>query len=270
VQIDEARQIIAQYLPQYVATRRDHVKSLAEWAVSTPVILDGKPFAFERHEYLVEPYNDTHPNQVELKATQLGLTTRALLRALYAARYRKFKGILYLFPSKTDVLDFSKSRVGPLIEDNPDTIGTWVKDTDAAGIKQIQNTFLYLRGMVSRVGLKSAPADMIIFDELDEAPQNAVDMAFERLAHSEYKEVHKLSNPTLPDYGIDKAFQATDQRYWLLKCEGCGHYNCLEDIFMAVKPPEVPKCFKVRTDGEIILACEKCHKALNPSIGVGA
>ncbi len=44
--------------------------------------------------------------------------------------------------------------------------------------------FFYLRGMTSRVGLKSVPVDFIIFDELDEAPQNAVDMAMERMGHS--------------------------------------------------------------------------------------
>jgi len=68
--------------------------------------------------------------------------------------------------------------------------------------------------MNSRVSLKSIPVDYIIFDELDEAPQNSIDMAMERMAHSEFKNVLKLSNPTLPDYGIDKTFQETDQRYW--------------------------------------------------------
>ena len=86
------------------------------------------------------------------------------------------------------MLDFSKGRISPLIDDNPETIGKWVTDTDAAGIKRIWNTFLYLRGMVSRVGLKSIPVDLIIYDELDEAPQKAVDMAQERMGHSELKE----------------------------------------------------------------------------------
>ena len=81
------------------------------------------------------------------------------------------------------------------------------------------------------MGLKSVPVDFIVFDELDEAPQKAVDMAMQRMAHSEVKEWLKLSNPTIPDYGIDKAFQETDQRYWLLKCPSCGHYTCLEDTF---------------------------------------
>jgi hypothetical protein len=32
------------------------------------VILDGRPFSFNRHEYLIEPYKDDHPHQVEEKA----------------------------------------------------------------------------------------------------------------------------------------------------------------------------------------------------------
>jgi hypothetical protein len=71
--------------------------------------------------------------------------------------------------------------------------------------------------MQSRVGLKSIPVDLIVFDELDEAPQKAVDMAMERMGLSEFKEVLMLSNPTINDYGIDKFFQETDQRYWLIE-----------------------------------------------------
>lgn len=222
------------------------------------MILDGKPFTFGNHEYLIEPYADNHPDQTFMKAAQLGLTSLAMLRSVYGARYRRFKGILYLFPSRSDVIDFSKGRITPLIEDNPDSIGSWVRDTDAANIKQVWSAFLYFRGMRSRAGLKSVPIDFTIMDELDEAPPNAIDMAMERMAHSEFKEVLKLSNPTLPDYGIDKAFQETDQRYWLLKCEKCGDYTCLEDIF--------PDCL-VTINGHVIRTCQKCNSELNPSIG---
>ena len=233
-------------------------KPLGQWACELPIILDGKPFTFEKHEYLREPYADNHPDQTFMKAAQLGLTSLAMLRAIYAARYRRLKGILYLFPSRSDVIDFSKGRVTPLIEDNPDSIGSWIRETDAAGIKQVWSCFLYFRGMRSRPGLKSVPIDFLIMDELDEAAQNAVDMAMERMAHSEFKEVLKLSNPSLPDYGIDKAFQETDQRYWLLKCSKCGASTCLEDTF--------PDCLMC-TNGRVIRACQKCGAELNPSIG---
>lgn len=234
------------------------VLPLAEWVASSGIILDGRPFTFDRHEYLIAPYGDQHPDQVEMKATQMGLTSKAMLRTMYAARYGDYRGILYLFPSKSDVLDFSKGRISPLIADNPDTIGKWVTDTDAAGIKKIWNTFLYLRGMKSRIGLKSVPADLIVYDELDEAPQKGIDMAQERMAHSEIKESLKLSNPTIPDYGIDKAFQLTDQRYWLLKCPSCGHHTCLEDTF--------PSCL-MEVQGRVIRACEKCQSELDPAVG---
>jgi hypothetical protein len=67
-----------------------------------------------------------------------------------------------------------------------------------------------------------------------------------------------LSNPTLPDYSITAAFKETDQRYWLLKCEKCGEYTCLEDRF--------PDCL-ITVKGQVIRACQKCHSDLNPSIG---
>lgn len=594
--------------------------TLSDWCSKTPVILDGNNFSFKRHEYLIDPYQDTHNCIIEEKAAQMGLTSKAMLSALYGARYKGYRGILYLFPSKSDVLDFSKGRITPLIDDNPDTIGSWLRDTDAAGIKEIWNSFLYLRGMQSKIGLKchddktevlthsgwkffseidlcdelatrspsgqfmwqspleiysyehmgtmlrfkengfdacvtpnhrmlltktdkpdfewmdiaenaktvphsaivrtskgwkgiipedviidgrdekgmkrfiilpgnkknsgwesfgrnperrirlsdfvaflglyvaegccsgvksgkrdfgrvhisqekkskhfneiesllkriplnwkynghcfragdmamadilfpfgnkytkslpdwvldlptkyleilwewavkgdghktesgytnyatvskkladqfqeilqkcgrsasilvqksygkhsvkngreikettpcylvserrsrcsvvpvpevtyyngkvycaavpngtlytrrngyamwsgnSIPVDYIIFDELDEAPQNAIDMAMERMSHSEFKKVLKLSNPTLPDYGIDRAFQETDQRYWLLKCEHCGDHTCLEDTF--------PDCLSER-DGRVIRTCSKCRGEINPAIG---
>jgi hypothetical protein len=231
---------------------------LADWAQKAPVILDGKPFTFRRHEYLIEPYNNNHQHIVEEKAAQMGLTSKAMVRLTYKARYGGYRGILYLFPSKSDVTDFSKGRIDPLIEDNPGTIGKWIRDTDAANIKRIWNSFLYLRGMHSRIGLKSVPADLIIFDELDEAPQNAVDMAMERMSHSEIREVLKLSNPTLPGYGIDKAFQETDMRYWLLKCQKCGEYTCLEDEF--------PNCL-LRLGDTVIRACKSCKSELDPAVG---
>jgi hypothetical protein len=99
--------------------RGETYQSIGAWAEGNPVILDGRPFTFHKHEYLRTPYHDDHPFMVEIKAAQLGLTTKAMLKAMYHARYRDYRGILYLFPSRSDVLDFSKGRISPLIEDNP-------------------------------------------------------------------------------------------------------------------------------------------------------
>ncbi len=94
----------------------------------------------------------------------------------------------------------------PLIEENA-FLQKAMTDTDTAGLKRIEGSYLYLRGMRSPIGIKSVPADMIVFDELDEATPDAKTRAKERLSHSSYKRVIELSNPSIPDFGIDEAFQ---------------------------------------------------------------
>jgi hypothetical protein len=243
---------------QQVISAETAPPEFSDWLIKENVILDGKPFSFKGHEYLIEPYKDMHPFQVEIKATQLGLTSKALLRVLYGCRYGNYRGIAYLFPSRTDVTDLSRTRLTPLIEDNPGNIGQWIRDTDSANVKKIWNSFLYLRGMKSRVGLKSVPIDFEVFDELDEAPPNSVDMALERMAHSEQGHLLFLSNPTTPDYGIDRLFQTTDQQYWLLKCPACNEYTNLVDTF--------PECLQT-VRGRTYRACMKCGQELDPAKG---
>ena len=154
-----------------------------------------------------------------MKASQVGGSVYAILRALHACL--SGLNVIYFFPTRTDVLEFSKSRVGPLIEFNP-FLSRMVRDTDTAGLKKIGHAHLHLRGMQSSVQMKSVPADVLIFDELDEASPDSKAMARERLAHSEYKRMIELSNPSLPDYGIDEAFRDSDQRQWFTKCSGCA------------------------------------------------
>jgi hypothetical protein len=125
-----------------------------EWVEQAGIILDGRPFSFDRHEYLRMPYQDDHPHIVECKAAQMGITSKAMLKAVYGARFKGYRGILYLFPSRSDVTDFSKGRIDPLIDENPETIGKWVRDTDAANIKRIWDAFLYLRGYEKQIRIK--------------------------------------------------------------------------------------------------------------------
>lgn len=183
---------------------------LALWAKHR-IRLDGKPFSFEGHAYLQALYDDTAPHVVLEKAAQIGGTTWAILRSLHACLTGL--NVIYFFPTRTDVLDFSKSRVAPLIADNR-FLAKNMRETDTAGLKQVGSAHLYLRGMQSAVGMKSVPADMIVFDELDEVTPDAKTRAKERLSHSDYRRVIELSNPSLPGYGIDEAYQASDQRHW--------------------------------------------------------
>ena len=221
--------------------------------------LDGRPFSFAGHEYLRGIFDDTSQHVVLSKAAQIGGTTWAILRSVHACRQGLNVG--YYFPTKTDVLEFSKSRVAPLLAENP-SLSKLVRETNTAGLKQIGEGYLYLRGMQSTVGMKSIPVDMIVFDELDEATPEAKAMAKERLSHSDYRRIVELSNPSLPDYGIDEVFQKSDQRHWTLKCPGCNAWVCLEKEFPHKLGQEV-KIILPCKDGGFYRACPKCQAELN-------
>ncbi len=173
--------------------------------------------------------------------------------------------VIYFFPTRTDVLEFSKSRVTPLLADNSFLLRA-VRDTDTAGLKRIGDAHLYFRGMKSTVGMKSVPADMLVFDELDETTPDAKALARERLSHSDYRRMLQLSNPTLPDYGIDEAFQQSDQRHWTLKCPGCGAWTALDQAFPRKLGEEVP-IIRPRPDGGFYRACPKCQAELDLAAG---
>ncbi|MBU1320377.1 MAG: phage terminase large subunit family protein [candidate division Zixibacteria bacterium] len=235
---------------------------LAEWAVER-VRLEGLPFRFEGHEYLRAIYDDTSPYVVLSKAAQIGGTTWAILRSLHACLTGL--NVVYFFPTRTDVLDFSKTRVSPLLADNP-FLSEMMTDTDTAGLKRIGDSYLYLRGMQSTVGMKSVPADMVVFDELDETSPAAKAMAKERLAHSDYKRIIELSNPSLPEYGIDEQYQKSDQRHWTLRCPACGHWTAPVKEF-PVRLGQDVKIIRRRSDGTYFLACTKCGGELDIAAG---
>ena len=243
-------------------TTRAASEPLADWALRR-IRLDGRPFRFDGHEYLRAIYDDTVPHIVLSKAAQIGGTTWAILKAFHACAMGL--NCLYLFPTKTDVLEFSKSRVAPMLADNR-FLGSLVRDTDTAGLKRIGDAHLYLRGMQSTVGIKSIPVDMVVFDELDEATPEAKTLAKERLSHSDYKRVIELSNPSLPSYGIDEAFQLSDQRHWTVRCESCATWTAPDKVFPDKLGAEVT-VIREREDGSAYRACPKCGSELDMAVG---
>jgi len=231
---------------------------LAEWAVRR-IRLSGKPFSFEGHAYLKAIYDDPAQHVVLIKAAQIGGTTWAILRAIHACAMG-LSG-MYFFPTRTDVLEFSKSRVGPLLQDNP-FLSRLMTDTDTAGLKRIGSAYLYLRGMQSTVGMKSVPADWLVFDELDEATPEAKSLAKERMSHSDYKRLVELSNPSLPCYGIDEAYQLSDQRHWTVRCDACGTWTALDKEFPLKLGQEV-RIIREREDDTSYRACPRCDEELD-------
>lgn len=227
------------------------------FVTKVPVIIDGKPFDLKRHAYQEQILKDLHPDQTYQKAAQMGASLIEIMECLWLARYKFPHGILYLIPTKTDVIDFSKKKFSKVVEENP-CFQDWIRDTDTTGLKRVGKSFILFRGMKSAVGLKVQDVDMIVYDEIEEASQLAIDLAEKRTDHSNFKWRRRLSVPSDYDVGINSYFQNTDERHWMLKCKACNAWHCLEEEF-----PE----FLHDLGGRVVRSCTKCGKELDPQIG---
>ena len=240
----------------------------AYWAWYNRIQLQHGQFSFADHEYQREPMSYTGRRKCCLKATQGGFTEGEVLISLHGMIVGRYPlGVLYMFPTTDDIGEFSKSRFGPMISANHRTIGQYVRNTDTAALKQVGHANLFLRGARlnqkieedSRESskLRGISVDRCVFDEYDLMDPDAVAKARGRVGHSTVKEEIFLSNPTLPDFGIDLIFRQSDQRHWFRRC-GCGAFTCAELSF--------PECVRLYPKGESVdgklgyIACSKCGK----------
>ena len=241
----------------------------AYWANLNRIKLQKGVWSFDRREYLIEPMQSRVRRRCYMKATQGGFTETEVNQCLHGMIHGRYaRGVLYLFPTTWDVGEFSKARFGPLIKANPRAIGKYVQNTDTTSLKKVGDAFLYLRGGTlsqhldidarEASKLRSISVDKCVFDELDLMDPDAIGKAKGRMGDSDVKEEVYISNPTLPDFGIARIFEKSDQRHWHRKCT-CGEYTCAE--------LEFPSCVKYRKDGTGYIACKKCGKEVLPFPG---
>lgn len=241
-------------------------KTLRQWIDDANIFIKGKKYSTEKHEYLDQIIDDTHPYQVFRKGAQVGISTTMLLKSLWVADCIGRKCVYY-FQDDSAVSDFSNDRCMPMIEAS-NYLSQRVRSTNNVGLKQVGPGSLYFRGLFTKGKVKSVDADAIYLDELDEAkPQNVV-MAIDRLMHSDLQWVTSLSQPSYPGIGIDGEFADTDQHFWHIRCDGCGHWNCLDlnfpSNFIAI-PSEKRKLY--HEDQTHYRGCTKCQTQLRMGHG---
>ncbi len=245
------------------------------WAICNKIKLMGNTtFTLEGCGYMQTIMNDPARFMAVMKGTQARITTAFMLRSIHHLRYRVYpQGVIYYFPSRDAVEDFSKTRFTPLINDNP-CIKIHLRSTDSVFVKKVGKSFLTLKGATATknigghkkdsMAVRSTPADEAILDERDLFDQAIVDMIPDRLLNSKFKRIVNLGSPTIPDFGISKEFGLSDQKNSMIKCLACGAYTCLVDDF-----PNSVNYQKATTHEDYVayFACIKCKKEINPFSG---
>lgn len=239
------------------------------WSVKNEIkLLGGTIFTLDGCEYMGDIMRDGARHIAVMKGAQARMTTLFILRVIHALINRLHpQGSIYYFPNQDAAEKFSKSRIGPLIADNP-CIRRHLRNTNSVSIKRVGDTFLSLLGAKATVNLqgkkdsvsvRSTPADEVIRDERDLFDDDMADMTFDRLMGSDFKLEVDLGTPTIPDIGIDKIFGESDQKYRMIKCMACNGYTCI-----ALEFPKSIKYFRSTTHEryEPYYACIKCGKRI--------
>ncbi len=242
--------------------------SRVDWALAYASV-DGRPFSFERHEYLRGLYECEHPHIVIEKAAQMGGSVFGILDALWALDTGRARRAVYFFPTARDMEDFARDRVRPFVS-GCQRLAARTRGADNAHCLQFaadgdsDAASLYFRGMKSKVATSSIPADLVMIDERDKVAEEDYALALKRLSHSEKALLREACTPTVADYGIDAVFERSDMRFWTLRCERCGAENQPEKTF---REDGGPDRVLYERGGDVWLGCRKCGARLDPAAG---
>lgn len=253
--------------------------SYSEW-IKANTRLAGRSFTTKDREYQDAILNDMAVDLVVKKPSQVGMTEVQVRKMLaFLTRNRGTTGI-FSFPNDVMFKRNSKTRIRPLISSTPVFNASAFDDkpTRSMDLYEIAGSFLYVTGMTEG-DATSIPADYLGHDELDLSAPSIISLYQSRLQDSDFKITHKFSTPTLPGYGIDAVYAATDQREYNIRCESCNHWQvprftpesfCLPgftgtDLIKELDADTVGRCDYDNAH----LRCTKCSRALdmnNPAL----
>jgi phage terminase large subunit GpA-like protein len=154
---------------------------------------------------------------VVMKCIQVGVSALTARIALYAADVEGLNA-MYVFPTKSDVHDFSDDRIDGMIIRSEYLRGR-LGETVNKSLTQIGGGNVYWRGSNSKSGLQSAAIDVLVLDEYDDLTPKHIPEAERRIAGSLNARIRRVGVPSYPDYGLHNFWEKSDKRLWLLRCE---------------------------------------------------
>jgi hypothetical protein len=241
--------------------RRSGISKCSQWAEMYRVM--GPPFP-GKFNFLHHPWTKAaHDFEEELgvckKGAQTGFTETGLNKAFYTIDVRS-SSVLYILPASTpDATDFSAARFDPALEAS-EHLRKMFSDVRNVGHKRAGNASLYIRGSRSRSQMKSVPASLLVFDELDEMNQDNVVLARERTSGQNVSQEFMLSTPHIENHGIDVYWQQSTQEHYFFHCPHCGRLEKLTFPDSLVITTDDPNSTKIE---ESYLICTQCKHPLD-------
>lgn len=209
--------------------------SISKW-IEKHTTYAGQPYSYRDHEFQERIMGDTSRDVVVMKCSQVGMSEVSARMSLALVNVLTPYTVAYTLPTAHFAGTFAKTRIDPVIDGSKVMKGNVHKTNNNSEVKQFGDSFLYVRGAASSNAPISIPVDHLVHDEVDFSDQEVLGQYVSRLTHSKWRRTTKISTPTLPKFGIHKAFQETRRFFNLCKCNHCNHWF-QPDYYNHVKIP---------------------------------
>lgn len=201
--------------------------SIHSWIQNNGIKVEsGQALDFHTHRYLFDIYRDNSKYLCCIKAGQIGFSTMAILKTIWMSLYQRLD-VGYILPTVEMVQKFVGSKVNRMAQQNP-AISESMKDKDSITQKQIGQNYIHYLGAQTERSAIMLSLDMLVADEFDKAPQEILETYDSRLQHSKHGYKWVFSNPTIPDFGVDRFWKLSDQKKWHIM-HSCGKVFVMDE-----------------------------------------
>jgi hypothetical protein len=204
---------------------------------------------------------DHMPQKLLLKCSRKTLKSTLLSNfvCLNLVRWNYFK-MMYVGPQELTTKYFSSNYIPPRFE-SPKVknllLKGWYKNDVFEKILDDTHSSVLFRYVSDDATRTRGPAiDCVVYDEIQDIQYDQIPIIQETMAMSPYKREIFAGTPLDSTNTIHKLWKTTNQLEWMMKCEGCNHWNSLTEGNEPLK--------MIRPAG---FSCSKCGKVISSRNG---
>ena len=233
----------------------------------------GMAMSFKNMPYLIHMYKDL-PNLEGAdicKAVQTGLSELFICLAIREAGWNA-KIVAYVLPTFSIRDRFVTQRINKILINSKGYRSFLKANKDQTNwdlgnnrIKRFGSGSLLFLGSNTGGDFVEFSADTLIIDEYDQCDRDNLAKAYDRLRASSSPKFYRLGNPTLPNVGVCRLFDESDQRLWHFRCGRCGEMQPCDWFVNIVEKGDdniwIPRDYSAyKNDDQIRSICRKCKK----------
>ncbi len=232
--------------------------------------LSGKPYSLAKHFPFESFFRMRLPTNLVLKAArQTSKSTSLAAKLILLASCIPYFNILTVTPLFEQVRRFSSNYVGPFINQSP-VKSLWINTTTVNSVLQRSfknySQLFFSFALLDADRIRGINSSLVNIDEVQDMDHDHIPIIRETMSGSENWGVMQFTGtPKTLDNTLEGLWIRSSQAEWIIKCNGCNHYNvpCMEhDIDKMIGPWKKTTC-----EASPATICAKCSRVIFPREG---